>query len=150
MFLEAKMQLIHKLLIVRIRFRCEEKTDGSNFVSEFVQRDGLRLRVDLFDAIRISGRRRSMGFVVQNDFPQRSDEFRSRLRDDAGRFDSLRTDRSLRSGSVSRQKRTKETVLVPVFTVDVVHLSKTFDRSKRRTAERTRSSTESVHDPNET
>ena len=97
MFLEAKMQLIHKLLIVRFSIFFVSMGKNVESRSEFVQRDGLRLRVDLLDAFRISGRRPSVGFVVQNDLSQRSDELRSRLRDDVGRFDYLRTNRSLRS-----------------------------------------------------
>ena len=121
MFLEAKMTLIHKLLIVSHR----SKRDGMLSLifcrcQEFIQCHRVRLRIGLPDAFRVPGRRCSLEYDLHQCVSERSDEFRHCLRDDAGGLRHLWSHWNLCSRRRACQRWTTETVLVSLSPVDVV------------------------------
>ena len=90
MFLETKMQLGHKLLIVSLVSTLHFSLHSFSLAFvELVQCDGIWLFVDLLDTFWIPGRRCAMEYSFQKHFPQWSNELRYCLCNDASRFDNL-------------------------------------------------------------
>ena len=121
MFLEAKMKLIHKLLIVSFRSIWFAKNVLLP-LAEFIQCYSLRIFFDLSDTFRIPRWRCSMAHSFQKYLSQRWDEFRYSLCDDVGGFDYLWSHWQICSIDFAGEERSKETILVSMFTVDMVFL----------------------------
>ena len=89
---------------------------------EFIQCHRVRLRIGLPDTFRVPRRRCSLEHDFHQRVSERSDEFRHCLRDDAGGLRRLWPDWNLRSCRRACQRRSEETVVVSLLTVDVVCL----------------------------